>query len=213
MKEYLIIMISMDPELSSLILWLEALTAPHNEAWALPHARRVFRLAERIGVGMEFDRAVVLCAAYLHDWGAFAQYCRSGVDHALRSKQVLVEEQVLARLAGQFHLTPGQQENILDCVALHDTRDPRLPRTPEALLLREADALDMLGAVGIAREYTWGPNDLEQVTARIRARMRVLRGSTPSHSWFLLPAAQAIAARRLAEMEGFLGALEEEMQA
>jgi uncharacterized protein len=197
----------MNTDQAGLQFMLEGLTAPHGEAWALPHARRVFRLVERIGAGIEADRAVLLCAAYLHDWGAFAAYRRSGVEHALRSTQVMGEEQVLARIAESFQLTPRQQEHILDCIGLHDYRDPRLPQTPEALLLREADALDLLGAVGIAREYVWGPNDMEQVTARIRGRMQALRG------WFLLPAAQEIAARRLAEMEGFLGALEEELRA
>jgi hypothetical protein len=200
----------MSPDLTALQFVLEALTAPHGEAWALPHARRVCRLVERIAAGMANDRAVLLCAAYLHDWGAFAQYRRPGVEHPLRSAQVLAEQQILARLAAEFQLTPAQQQNILACVALHDYRDPRPVTTPEALLLREADALDMLGAVGIAREYAWGPNDLEQVTARIRARMRAL---SPSGGRFLLPAAREIAARRLAEMEGFLGALEEELQA
>jgi hypothetical protein len=204
----------MSPDLLILPVLLEALTAPHGEAWVLPHARSILRLVERIAQGMDYDRVVVICAAYLHDWGAFAAYRQSGVEHPLRSRQV-VEAQVLPRLRAEGSaaaLSSQQEQNLLDCIALHDYRDPRPAPTPEALLLREADALDLLGAVGIAREFAWGPNDLQKVTARIRARMQVLRGPSPPRGWFLLPAAQTIASQRLAEMEAFLGALEEEMR-
>ena len=197
-------------ELPTLQLLLEALTAAQNEPWALPHARRVLRLVERIAADMPYDRVVVLCAAYLHDWGAFAGYRQAGLAHPLRSREV-VAEQVLPRLSAQAELTTAQIRSLLDCIELHDYRDPRPALTPESLLFREADALDLLGAVGIAREYAWrgsaeGSNDLDVVTARLHARVQALRG------FFLLPAAQAIAAQRLAEMEAFLGALEEELR-
>lgn len=198
----------MDPDLPSLQLLLEALTtqAGPGEGWALGHARRVWRLVERIAEGMPYDRTVVLCAVYLHDWGAFAAFRQAGVAHPLRSSQVVVE-QVLQLPAIEAKLAEGQKKNLLDCIELHDYRDPRPPASPEALLLREADALDLLGAVGIAREFAWGPNDLDKVAARLRERLRVLRTFG-----FLLPAAQAIAAQRLAEMEAFLGALEAELR-
>jgi HD superfamily phosphodiesterase len=179
---------------------LEILTLAQNEAWAVPHARRVLKLAEHIANSPDFDKAVLLSAVYLHDWGAFTAFRLPGVDHPLRSRQI-IEENLLQRLP----LSQDQAAKLLDCVALHDYRDPRPASSLEALLLREADALDLLGAVGIAREYAWGPNDVEKVTARIRARMQALS------SWFILPKARTIAARRLSEMEAFLGALEDEL--
>ncbi len=36
-------------------------------------------------------------AAYMHDWGAFPVYIQKGVEHAIRSRQV-VEMEILPRL-------------------------------------------------------------------------------------------------------------------
>lgn len=178
---------------------LETLTLSAGENWALPHVRRVLRLAEEIGVDLTYDASAFTIAAYLHDWGAFPRYQQSGVDHALRSRQV-AEAEILPRM----DLTPAQVALILDTIELHDYRDPRPALSAEALLLREADFLDFLGVIGLARVFAWGPNDLAVCHRRTLARRDALRDR------FTLPRAQAIATTRLARMEQCLAWLEEE---
>ena len=178
---------------------LETLTLNAGERWALPHVHRVLRLAEEIGADLTYDTLAFTIAVYLHDWGAFPRYQQPGVEHALRSRQV-VEADILPRM----DLTPAQVVLILDTIELHDYRDPRPVTSTEALLLREADFLDFLGAIGMARVFAWGPNDLALCHRRILARRDALRGR------FTLPRAQAIAATRLARMEQCLAWLEEE---
>jgi len=178
---------------------IQRLTQEYGEGWGYPHARRVLRLIEQVGQGMAYDPQVVAFAAYLHDWGAYPRFRRPGVEHALRSRQV-VEEEVLPFTG----LAAGVVQHILEAIELHDYRDPRRPDSLDALLLREADCLDFLGVIGILREFAWGPNDLNACYQRVLSRVEVIRGR------LTLPAAQAIAAERLIEMESFLQRLLEE---
>ena len=178
---------------------IQQLTQEYGEGWGYPHACRVLRLVEHVGQGMAYDTQAVAFAAYLHDWGAYPRYRRAGVEHALRSRQV-VESEVLP-FAG---LGAGATQRVLEAIELHDYRDVRQPSSLEALLLREADCIDFLGVVGIVREFAWGPNDLNACYRRVLSRIQGIRGR------LTLPVAQAIAAERLVEMEGFLKRLVEE---
>jgi uncharacterized protein len=178
---------------------LEAMTLADGEGWALPHVRRLLRLIREIGAGLAYDAHALTIAAYLHDWGAFPRYRQPGVDHALRSRQV-AEAEVLPLM----DLTPAQAALILDAIERHDYRDPRPAPSTEALLLRESDFLDFIGAIGFARAYAWGPNDLATCYRRISSRRDALQDR------FTLPRAQALAAARLARLSQCLDWLEEE---
>jgi HD superfamily phosphodiesterase len=148
---------------------------------------------------MPYDEDVVELAAYMHDWGAFPTYIQKDVEHAVRSRQV-VEEEILPHL----DLTAEQKDILLESIELHDYRDTRPMRSREALLLREADMLEFLGAIGMAREFARGPKNIETTYKRILARRSVIQGR------FTLPRAQQIARVRLDRMETNLQWLHEE---
>ena len=175
---------------------IEAMTRTDGEGWGDAHARRVLRLGETVGAGLAYDGAAFAYAVMLHDWGAFPRYRQPGVDHALRSRQV-AEASILPQTA----LSDSQRTLVLDAIELHDYRDARPVTTAEALLLREADFLDFLGVIGMAREFAWGPNDLPRCYDRIVARRDALRGR------FTLPKAQALAAQRFATLQATLDLL------
>lgn len=169
---------------------LRDLTIEYGEGWGYPHVCRVLRLVEEIGTGLAYDQTIILYAAYLHDWGAFPHYSQAGVEHALRSMQV-AEKEILPHT----NLPENDQSAILDAVALHDFRDLRSARATESLLLREADMLDMLGVVGVLREFAWGPNDLKVCYARAMARRDGIVGR------LTLPRSKSMAEKRLSCME------------
>ncbi len=175
------------------------LTGQYGPGWAVPHARRVLALAHQIAEGLPADWLALEYAAYLHDWGAFPHFLQAGLNHAQRSRQV-AEEEILP----QAGLGAEVNRRILEAIDLHDYRDTRPAAAPEALLLREADFLDFLGAVGLARECAWGPNDLRACLGRAAQRKDLLAKR------LTLPAARAIAAVRLARMEQILAWIEEE---
>ena len=175
------------------------LTLEVGEDWAVTHAERLLRLVEQLSADLPYDEDVMELAAYMHDWGAFPAYIQKNVEHALRSRQV-VEAEILP----QLDLAPKQKEILLETIELHDYRDMRPTRSNEALLLREADMLEFLGVIGMAREFARGPKNLETTYKLILARRRDIQGR------FTIPAAQEIARVRLERMETSLQWLNEE---
>ena len=133
------------------------MTLQDGENWAVAHARRLLKLIDEIGQGISYDSQALTLAVYLHDWGAFPRYAQKGVEHALRSRQV-AESEILPFM----DLSPSHKELALEAIELHDYRDTRPANSNEALLLREADMLEFLGVVGMARDFaavrkTWMP--------------------------------------------------------
>jgi HD superfamily phosphodiesterase len=175
------------------------MTRQVGEEWAIAHAKRLIELIRQIGAGIPYDYQVVELAAYLHDWGAFPRYIQKDVEHAVRSRQV-VEAEVLPGL----DITPLQGGILLEAIDLHDYRDQRIPQSTEALLLREADMLEFLGMIGMAREFARGPKNVETCYRRILSRRADIQGR------FEIPQAQEIAQVRLERMERCLAWLVEE---
>ena len=161
-----------------------------GEDWAVAHAKRLIELGKQIGVDLPYDQQIFELAAYLHDWGAFPKYTQKNVEHAIRSRQV-VEAEILTRL----DLTPAQKDILLETIELHDYRDHCPTKSNEALLLREADMLEFLGMIGMARDFARGPKNVETCYKRILSRRNDIRGR------FTLSRAQEIACTRLDRME------------
>jgi uncharacterized protein len=112
------------------------------------HTLRVLRLCERIGVVEGVDMDVLRVAAYLHDIGrAYQDDSLGAVCHAEKGAEIANP------LIQALCLTERQKENILHCIRSHRFRGNHPPRTPEAKVLFDADKLDAIGAVGIARAY------------------------------------------------------------
>ena len=175
------------------------LTRQVGEDWAVAHAKRLLALIQHIGKDMPYDLQLLELAAYLHDWGGFPPYLQKNVEHAVRSRQV-VEAAVLPNL----DLTPAQKQTLLEAIELHDYRDERPTASNEALLLREADMLEFLGMIGVARDFARGPRNLETCYRRILSRRNDIQGR------FTLPRAKEIARVRLERMENCLQWLHEE---
>lgn len=175
------------------------MTLEVGEDWAVAHAERLLELIQQICKDIPCDFQVLELAAYLHDWGAFPAYIRKDVVHAVRSRQV-VEAEILPYL----DLTESQKASLLEAIELHDYRDTRPTTSNESLLLREADMLEFLGMIGMAREFVRGPKNVETCYKRILSRRYGIQGR------FSLPRAQEIAHTRLERMEQSLGWLLEE---
>lgn len=167
--------------------------------WAVAHAGRLLELIKQIGTDLPYDFQIMELAAYLHDWGAFPKYLQKDVEHAVRSRQI-VEAEILPGL----DLTPAQKTVMLETIELHDYRDPRPTQSNEALLLREADMLEFLGIIGIARDFARGPRNVETCYKRILSRRYGIQGR------FTIPRAQEMARHRLQRMEISLQWLDEE---
>ncbi len=175
------------------------MTLQVGENWAVAHAKRLIELTQQIGAELPYNAHIMELAAYLHDWGAFPKYMQKNVEHAIRSRQV-VETEILPCL----DLNPIQKSVLLETIELHDYRDLRPTQSNEALLLREADMLEFLGMIGMARDFARGPRNVDICYKRILSRRTDIQGR------FTLPLAKEIAQIRIERMEKSLQWLNEE---
>jgi uncharacterized protein len=121
-------------------------SARGSHAWE--HTQRVFRLCRHIGAVEGVDMDVLLIAACLHDIGRVHQDTSDGkVCHA--EKGVALARPIIEPLP----LADDRKINILHCIHAHRFRKPPVPITAEARVLFDADKLDAIGAVGVARAY------------------------------------------------------------
>ncbi|MBI9084814.1 MAG: HD domain-containing protein [Desulfobacterales bacterium] len=121
-------------------------TARGSHDW--DHTLRVVALCERIGPAEGADMVVLRIAAYLHDIGRSCQDRSNGsVCHAEHG------EKMAGPIVEALFLTPEQKQNILHCIGSHRFRNRHVPETVEAKVLFDADKLDAIGAVGVARAF------------------------------------------------------------
>ncbi len=112
------------------------------------HTRRVVALCEHIGRVERADLKVLCAAAYLHDIGRCHQDSSSGRQcHAREGARMAAE------ILDELPLARNEKENIVHCVRAHRFRENHVPETLEAQVLFDADKLDAIGAVGVARAY------------------------------------------------------------
>jgi len=117
-----------------------------SHAW--DHTQRVCRLCERIGPPEGADMTVLRIAALLHDIGRASQDAANGaVCHAEIGADMAVS------IIEGLSLAPKQMENILHCIRAHRYRNRHRPESVEARVLFDADKLDAIGAIGVARAY------------------------------------------------------------
>jgi len=126
----------------------EAMFASARGSHAWEHTQRVCRLCRHIGAAEGVDMDVLLIAACLHDIGRAYQDTSDGkVCHAEKGVE-------LARpMVASLPIDEDRKANILHCIRAHRFRKPPLPETAEARVLFDADKLDAIGAVGVARAY------------------------------------------------------------
>ncbi len=116
------------------------------------HVRRVARLAETLAgkTDREVDERVLLAAAWLHDVGRAREDRGEIADHAEWGAREA------GRILADLGADPDAVSAAKHCVRAHRYSNDVEPETPEAELLCDADNLDALGAVGIARCFCYG---------------------------------------------------------
>jgi uncharacterized protein len=123
--------------------------------WADPahdfsHITRVYKNAQRIGKSECADMQVLLLAALLHDLGSESKLPKSSADLDL----------TCSKLAEDFLEIKGFPEDVRNkvqyAIETHRFSKGIVPETLEAKILQDADRLDAIGAIGIARVFMTG---------------------------------------------------------
>jgi uncharacterized protein len=112
----------------------------------LDHVLRVVHLCEVIGKAEGADMKVLLPAAYFHDIARPTEE-KEGIPH--EEAGALMAEQYLRSIRYDEERITG----ITHAIRTHRYSTGNEPETPEAQILSDADKLDAMGAVGIARTF------------------------------------------------------------
>ena len=117
------------------------------------HVERVRSLALRIAKEEKADREVVEAAVFLHDIGRKEEMeSRGAICHA--EKGAIMARDILEKLG----IDQVSIEAIVYGVRSHRYRKGNIPETLEAKVLFDADKLDSIGAIGIARDFLFAGN-------------------------------------------------------
>lgn len=171
------------------------------------HQPRLYALACRIGAGMQYDDDILFAAAWMHDLGVF-------IGHRPKEPELLPRwNHVPYTVARARDLLPGwgfpaaKLDAVADAIRTHQPQDE--PRRIEAVLLRDADILEQLGAVGLLRTVTKVGRDTRYPTfSSVIPVLRNAADALPSLLW--TPSARLLAEPRVTFLNAFLAALHRE---
>lgn len=121
-----------------------------DPAHDLEHVRRVVREAGKLAALERADLAVVLPAAWLHD---LVNVPKSDPRRVRASRLSAEAAAAWLREAGY---PADRLDRIAHAIEAHSFSAGVEPRTPEAMVVQDADRLDALGAIGIARCFATG---------------------------------------------------------
>ena len=176
------------------------------------HSMRVYRTAMKIAQAEHADMEVVALAALLHD-----------VDDRKLSPMTAEKKENAARFMRSQNVPESEIRQvcqIIDEVSFKGTDSVR-PSTPEGKCVQDADRLDALGAIGIARTFAYGGShnraiydpELPPRTAMNQAQYYSSKSTSLSHFYeklFLLEGmmntetGKAIARKRTQYMQQFV---------
>jgi uncharacterized protein len=122
----------------------------NDPAHDFDHIMRVCRNAKKIAIHEKADVRMVLAAALLHDIVSFPK-------HDARSKTSSSQSANEAKkILPGFGYSKNEINIICDAIKNHSYSRKKTPKTLEGKILQDADRLDALGAIGIARTFVVG---------------------------------------------------------
>ena len=190
---------------SATIAYLRANARPVDK---FSHQPRLYALARRLGGGFAYDDDVLFAAAWLHDLGVFVGH-RPEDPEALRVwDNVAYASAQAPGLLRQFGFPVEKIPAVVEVIVHH--LPSATPDSIEGTLLRDADILEQLGAVGILRTVSKVGRDTRFATfsdavAVLRRNARELPGQ------LRLPQARALAQSRMLTLEAFLQGVDDEV--
>ena len=123
----------------------------HNDpAHDFDHIMRVYKNAQQIIKKEKVNETLVLSAVLLHDIASFPKSDK-------RSKNSSIESAKKAKtILKKYDFTSDEITIVCDAISEHSFSQKKIPKTIEGKILQDADRLDALGAIGIARVFATG---------------------------------------------------------
>ncbi len=119
----------------------------NDPAHDFDHIIRVYKNAEKLSKKEKANTKLVLCAVLLHD---IINYKKSDT----RSKNSSTKSAIRARqILSKYNFSNSEIKVITDAILDHSFSKNKTPSTLEGKILQDADRLDAIGAIGIARAF------------------------------------------------------------
>ena len=166
------------------------LFAGNSDGHGMAHTTRVYQLAMKIAEGEECDKRVVGLAALLHDTDDHKLF---QTEHNANARRFLAEQGVDGETVDRIC-------EAINAVSFSKNKGKR-PETPEGRIVQDADRLDAMGAIGIARTFAFGGKHgrpLESSIAHFHEKLLLLKDLMNTDK------AKEMAQTRHAFMEAFL---------
>ncbi len=182
--------------ISSAIEYVRELFAGNYDGHGFDHAMRVYRNAVTIADGEECDATVVALAALLHD----ADDPKIFVTRDNANARTFLDD------AGVGPETAERVIRAINSVSFSKNRG-KTPETAEGRIVQDADRLDAIGAVGIARTFAYGGahgRSLDESVKHFHEKLLLLKDMMNTET------GRRLAAVRHSFLEAFLRELEEE---
>ena len=171
------------------------------------HMPRLYALTVRLGAGIEFDDDVVFAAAWMHDLGVFVGNRPSDPAELAKWDHVPYTVARARELLVGWGFPAEKLDAVAEAIKTHQPQDE--PVSMEAVLLRDADILEQLGAVGALRALVKIGRDTRFPT--YTSVMPVLRRAAEELPGKLrLNAAKELAGPRVEFLKFLLARIEEE---
>lgn len=173
------------------------------------HQPRLYALTQRIGAGHEYDDDVVFAAAWLHDTGVFIGHRPEDPETLARWDNVAYAVEQAPGLLREVGFPEEKVEAVVEAIRTH--QPAAHPATIEGMILRDADILEQLGAIGILRTVSKVGRDTRFMTFTAAAEsLRKALATLPAQ--IRLDATRLLAAPKIEVLEAFLRGLDEESQ-
>jgi len=171
------------------------------------HQPRLYALTREIGAGQVYDDDVVFAAAWLHDLGVFAGHRPEDLAALSRWDNVAYAVERAPSLLLEMGFPSEKVGAVVEAIRTHQPASHAT--TKEAIILRDADILEQLGAIGILRTVCKVGRDTRYRTftdavATLRNALRTL----PSE--IRLETTRVLAQPKIELLHAFLEAVEDE---
>jgi uncharacterized protein len=171
------------------------------------HQPRLYALAKQLAEGERCDDDVLFAAAWMHDLGVFIGHRPAEAAQLAAWNHVPYTIQKSTTLLKAWGFPLEKLDAVAEAIRTHQPKDE--PVLLEAVILRDADILEQLGAIGTLRAFVKVGRDtrfqrfsdvkpvLEQALEALPGKLRLLKS-------------RMLAEKRTAALRGFLEALDEE---
>jgi uncharacterized protein len=133
---------------NSVVAYIRAEAQPADK---FGHQPRLYALASKIAEGENCDEDVLFAAAWMHDLGVFLGHRPADPEKLAAWDHVPYTIAKSRQLLMAWGFPEGKLDAVAEVIRTHQAKDQAT--IPEAVVMRDADILEQLGAIGALRAF------------------------------------------------------------